>query len=304
MVMSKQLIKEIKQFDNLIKLFEQEIREIEGEEGPALGDHGLAAGGQTKFWGSRAAGILPICPKTKRIMLVKRSEMVNEPGTWGIPGGQIDKNESFANAARREMSEELSYSGEVKITPAFLFKSGTFQYQNFIGVVPEEFEPEFHVEKDGIIESDDFGWYGIDELSSLPLHFGVKALLANSKSLIRDILFGDSGEQYNEGKNIMKNNNDKTINLAYGDLKKMIKESISSLLNEMGVEDTTQTIPGQHPTMSREPNFDIGMKEIGEKLGASGIKRLGVGRTYQLKNVPVDGATWDMMIQIQRTNKS
>ena len=72
----------------------------------------------------------------------------------------------------------------------------------------------------------------------------------------------------------------------------------------MGVEDTTQTIPGQHPTMSREPNFDIGMKEIGEKLGASGIKRLGVGRTYQLKNVPVDGATWDMMIQIQRTNKS
>ena len=41
------------------------------------------------FWGKSAAGVLPLCPKTGRVLLTLRSQEVMEPGTWGIPGGRI-----------------------------------------------------------------------------------------------------------------------------------------------------------------------------------------------------------------------
>ena len=121
---------------------------------------------------------MPLAESTGRILLTLRSSLVNEPGTWGIPGGAIDEDESPSTAARRELQEELGYSGPVRLIAGHVFEAEDFQYHNFIGVVPDEFEASFNW------ENDDAEWFDIDGLPS-PLHFGVSALLSNSEQLIR-----------------------------------------------------------------------------------------------------------------------
>lgn len=146
------------------------------------GDYHTSHGDDTRFWGNRGAGILLIAGDTGRLLLVFRSEYVNEPGTWGIPGGKIDDDdESPKVAAKREAREELGYSGAVDLRPAHVFKAGDFRFFNFIGVVPKEFRPTLDW------ENDDAEWFSIDDLPS-PLHFGIQSLLSNSEGQIKDIL--------------------------------------------------------------------------------------------------------------------
>lgn len=146
------------------------------------GDHHTSHGDDERFWGNRGAGILIIAQDTGRLLLVHRSPYVNEPGTWGIPGGKIDdEDESPNHAAKREAQEELGYTGSIQIQPAHVFKAGDFRFHNFIGVVPTEFKAKLDW------ENDDADWYSIDDLPS-PLHFGIESLLSNSKGQIQDIL--------------------------------------------------------------------------------------------------------------------
>lgn len=53
----------------------------------------------------RSAGLLIL--SGRRILVLKRSARVSNPGTWGLPGGQRDRGEAPAVAARREAVEEL-----------------------------------------------------------------------------------------------------------------------------------------------------------------------------------------------------
>lgn len=133
------------------------------------------------FWGDTGAGILPICTKTKRILLCLRSKHVNEPNTWGIIGGKIDNDENPEVAAKRELREETSYAGNIKMIEAFKYVSsdGHFTYHNFIGLVDEEFE----VYCDW--ENERGQWLSYDELLKInPKHFGLTSLIKNSKKII------------------------------------------------------------------------------------------------------------------------
>ena len=150
----------------------------EGEQGVSHSSHG----DDNRFWGNRGAGILLIAQETGRMLLVLRSANVNEPGTWGLPGGKIDNDEESPSvAAKREAHEELGFSGEMQLTAAHVFKAGNFKFHNFIGVVPKEFETTLDW------ENDDSGWFAPNELPS-PLHFGIQSLLSNSKGQITDII--------------------------------------------------------------------------------------------------------------------
>jgi len=138
----------------------------------------VSKGDDERFWGNRGAGILLIAKDTGRLLLVLRSNEVNEPGTWGIPGGAIDdEDESEVSAAKREAHEEVGYRGPIEIHASYVFKAAKFRYFNFIGIVPKEFEPRLDW------ENDEAGWFSMDELPS-PLHFGLKALLQNSAKQI------------------------------------------------------------------------------------------------------------------------
>lgn len=135
-----------------------------------------------EFWGDAGAGILPICSATGRVLVAYRSKYVNEPHTWGVFGGKLDDpKETPEEAAKRELTEESGYEGDFEIVPAFVFKTpnNTFEYHNFIGVVEEEFNPTFDW------ETESAKWVTLAELKALrPKHFGLKALMENSMSII------------------------------------------------------------------------------------------------------------------------
>lgn len=159
---------------NLKKLlFEQEDM-VPKERGPSHSSRG----DDERFWGNRGAGVLLIAKDTGKILLVHRSEEVNEPGTWGVPGGAIDdEDESPVHAAKREAYEEVGYTGPIDIHKSYVFKAAKFRYFNFIGIVPTEFEPRLDW------ENDDAGWFSLDDLPS-PLHYGVKALLQHASKQV------------------------------------------------------------------------------------------------------------------------
>jgi len=143
-----------------------------------------------QFWGNKGAGVLVICQKTKRILMQMRGQHVNEPNTWGVVGGAIsgipgEETLDEKSGAEKEVREETGYKGPIKLIPAYVFKSpkGNFEYHNFIGIVPEEFElnaPEEHQWETGFIQ-----WMTLDEMmeEKSKFHFGLKSLLSDPKSL-------------------------------------------------------------------------------------------------------------------------
>lgn len=97
----------------------------------------------------------------------------------GTFGGKVNFGENFEYAAKRELKEETGYSAVIRLIPAFLYEEKNFQYQNFIGVVSEEFTPKLSW------ETEDFAWCNYQELREIePKHFGLDALLENSGNLI------------------------------------------------------------------------------------------------------------------------
>ena len=166
--------------------FAQDIEEAEDYTNPS---------GEA-FWGAAGAGILPIAKSTGRILIGLRSRSVNEPHTWGVFGGAIDKGEQPGKAAKREMKEELGYREQVKLLPAYVFSSpgGGFRFSNFIGLIEDEFKPTLDW------ETETTKWVTYDELVAMPvmpwaaakrggskreLHPGLGALIKNSGALIK-----------------------------------------------------------------------------------------------------------------------
>jgi 8-oxo-dGTP pyrophosphatase MutT (NUDIX family) len=153
------------------------VKSLTEEKGPYGPEHldapsHSATGPDERFWGLRGAGILVRAESTGKYLLGLRSGSVNEPNTWSLFGGKIDDDEDPEQAARRELVEETGYRGPIKTSPLTVYENGkTFKFFNFLGSVPEEFEPKLSW------ETDDFGWFALKDFPT-PLHFGVKSLIA------------------------------------------------------------------------------------------------------------------------------
>lgn len=139
--------------------------------------------GDAMRFGREGAGVLVVARSTSRLLLLRRSSEVLEPGAWGIPGGRVDSSEEPRETATRELGEETGYDGEVEMSQAPLMvyeeDDGAFRYSTFIGFVADEFGPELNW------ESDDAGWFTFDALPE-PLHFGVEELFRKGR---KDIEF-------------------------------------------------------------------------------------------------------------------
>ncbi len=150
----------------------------------------------TTYYGKGGAGLLLTCKEDGTVLMLKRSRHVEQPMTWGIPGGALSKGEGwhrredieqsgfsdddFLEAAFREADEELFSRGGTSLDKNKMtligetdFRDGGFVYKTFVYDIPLEEKKRisagFHLNW----ENDRAKWYS---LSNLPqnLHFGVK----------------------------------------------------------------------------------------------------------------------------------
>ena len=107
-------------------------------------------------------------------MISKRSQAVNEPNTWGTWGGKLDADEIPEEALAREIEEETGYRGPYRLEWLYSHKDGDFQFDNYLIIVPHEFEPNHSW------ETSDHAWVEFGEWPK-PLHFGMKSLIPHLK---------------------------------------------------------------------------------------------------------------------------
>lgn len=141
-----------------------------------------------------AAGILPICTTTGRLLLFLRKFVEGDPdsGKWSLAGGMMNEKELEMNVnvgsrecALREFTEETGSTDVFdRIMASYVYASpdSSFHYYNFIGLVTEEFEPKLNE------EHTDCKWFSVADLKLIPrdeFHFGVKLLFANDENNIK-----------------------------------------------------------------------------------------------------------------------
>jgi 8-oxo-dGTP pyrophosphatase MutT (NUDIX family) len=115
-----------------------------------------------------AVGIWFFCAATDRYFYLMRSND-RHPGTWGLPGGKIETNESLLQAIHRECREEIGFVPEyINLAPIekFTAADGGFSYHTFFAVVTEEFVPNLNHEHCG------YAWISSGQ-TPRPLHPGL-----------------------------------------------------------------------------------------------------------------------------------
>jgi 8-oxo-dGTP pyrophosphatase MutT (NUDIX family) len=139
-----------------------------------------------------AAGVLPVCLSTGRILLGKRGpKLEKEPNKWCDFGGKANNYETPYETAIREFYEETGKIVPIKIIPSFVNTTGEMDYYNFIGIVYEEFIPLVNVQTvDYEIEVSDYKWMTVEEFFKFPsskLHWGLDLLRKKAKEQIKSL---------------------------------------------------------------------------------------------------------------------
>jgi 8-oxo-dGTP pyrophosphatase MutT (NUDIX family) len=144
-----------------------------------------------KFWGKAGAGILFVCSEDNTIFLMHRSRYVEQPGTWGIPGGSVSgegfydssmgadrpTDATFWKGAQQETVEECgSLPEQMSVEGTLDFQSGSFVYRNFICDIPLSEKEKWTRGIELNWENDEYGWFDFDDLP-YDLHFGVENIL-------------------------------------------------------------------------------------------------------------------------------
>lgn len=130
------------------------------------------------YWGDAGAGILFFSPNKDQVFLTLRSTEVNEPNTWGIPGGSIygDPHEG----AKREVREELGKCPRHAVFDRVMFvdDSESFVYTTFLAILPAN--KMDHIKLNW--ENTDAQWFSVRNLPE-NLHFGLEYVIEQRPKL-------------------------------------------------------------------------------------------------------------------------
>jgi ADP-ribose pyrophosphatase YjhB (NUDIX family) len=136
-----------------------------------------------------AAGVLPICAKTGRILIVRRGLNQPKPGLWACFGGKFEEgvDKSPKENARREFQEESGYEGKFKISrlPLYVNRDTHSVFYTYVGIFEEEFTPDLESAGEAI----DYGWFYLGETPEALLPGFQEALEKKHKTLKNIICF-------------------------------------------------------------------------------------------------------------------
>ncbi len=121
-----------------------------------------------------SSGILYYCPEDGTVFLTKRSDTMNNPNLWDIPGGRSNnEDQDILHTAKREATEELNILPEnTKLLTRYTIQKKNkdkhnkfYKYYVFVYAISqdekEKWEPKIKLDK----ENSNFNWFSI---SSLP----------------------------------------------------------------------------------------------------------------------------------------
>ena len=115
-----------------------------------------------------AVGIWFYSINTQRYLYLMRNDP-KHPGSWGLPGGKVEANETMLAAMQRECEEELgSMPDYLKLVPLEKFTSADrgFAYHTFFCCVAQEFQP--------VLNDEHIGWAWINSGTwPRPMHPGL-----------------------------------------------------------------------------------------------------------------------------------
>jgi 8-oxo-dGTP pyrophosphatase MutT (NUDIX family) len=115
-----------------------------------------------------AVGVWFYSVSTGRYLYLMRND-AKHPGSWGLPGGRIEENETLKDAMFRECNEELGFVPDfMRLVPIEKFTTvdGKFAYHTFYCSVENEFTP--------ILNSEHLGYAWINSGTwPKPMHPGL-----------------------------------------------------------------------------------------------------------------------------------
>jgi 8-oxo-dGTP diphosphatase len=127
-----------------------------------------------RHWGLDGAAGLLLRDRTggsDRVVLQHRAWWSHQGGTWGVPGGARDSDETAVQAALRETDEETGVPPTgVRPYGMLVDDHGGWSYSTVLGEprVPVRPRPVGH-------ESEDVRWVDVPDVDALPLHPGFAA---------------------------------------------------------------------------------------------------------------------------------
>lgn len=128
---------------------------------------------------NKAAGTYLFSKNTGKILLLFRSEACSDPNTWSIITGIVDEGESFEEAAKREIQEELNYSEDINLYK-FTEDIGKYDFESYIAFVDDEID--FDID---LSENTQAKWFSKQEFYELDnKHWGFNAVLEDESSKI------------------------------------------------------------------------------------------------------------------------
>ena len=108
----------------------------------------------------KAVGVWFRSSATGRYLYLLRND-ARHPGSWGLPGGKVETQETLLGAMERECIEELGSMPEYqRLVPLEKFTSadGQFEYNTWVCVVANEFVPVLNHEHMGYAWIDRGQW--------------------------------------------------------------------------------------------------------------------------------------------------
>jgi hypothetical protein len=103
-----------------------------------------------------------------RLLVLRRSQESDHPGTYCFPGGGVEEGETYEDAARRELHEETGFDYQGPLAQV----DDRDGFVTFRAELPEEFDPELND------EHTEARWIEPGEHDAEPLHPGVRATLS------------------------------------------------------------------------------------------------------------------------------
>lgn len=142
-------------------------------------DGWVECGCGSRHWGRRgAAGLL--LHREGSIVLQHRAAWSHHGGTWGMPGGAVDHDESAVAGALREAQEEAGVEpGDVEVRATWLLDHGDWSYTTVVAEARRHFLPQVCD-----AESDEVRWVPLTELGGHPLLPAFAAALPDLTPLI------------------------------------------------------------------------------------------------------------------------